>query len=99
MFCPKCGSLMMPKKEDGKKILGCSCGYKNKTIESAKLTEKSEERKEIEVVDSDHETDPLTDEKCEKCGHKRAYTWMIQTRASDEPETRFFKCEKCKHTW
>jgi DNA-directed RNA polymerase subunit M len=36
---------------------------------------------------------------CEKCGNNAAYFWTQQTRAADEPETRFFKCTKCKHTW
>ena len=42
---------------------------------------------------------PLVDKECPKCGNKKAYFWEIQTRASDEPATQFFKCEKCKHTW
>jgi DNA-directed RNA polymerase subunit M len=28
-----------------------------------------------------------------------AYFWTQQTRGADEPETRFFKCTKCSHTW
>ena len=43
--------------------------------------------------------DPITNEKCPKCGHGKAYYAMVQTRAADEPETKFFKCEKCKHRW
>ncbi|MEK6946569.1 MAG: transcription factor S, partial [Nanoarchaeota archaeon] len=31
--------------------------------------------------------------------HKTAYFWLVQTRAGDEPETKFLKCEKCGHTW
>ena len=38
-------------------------------------------------------------EDCQKCGNNEAYTWTEQTRASDEPETAFFRCIKCKHTW
>ena len=34
-----------------------------------------------------------------ECGLGKARFWLVQTRASDEPETKFFKCEKCKHTW
>jgi DNA-directed RNA polymerase, subunit M/Transcription elongation factor TFIIS len=36
---------------------------------------------------------------CPKCGNHEAYYWMIQTRAADEPPTRFYKCVKCGHTW
>jgi len=39
MFCPKCGSLLLPKKEGSKKILACSCGYKISNIEQTKITE------------------------------------------------------------
>ena len=28
LFCPKCGSIMMPKEIKGKKMLACSCGHK-----------------------------------------------------------------------
>ena len=31
--------------------------------------------------------------------YKKSYFWMMQTRGSDEPETKFYKCEKCKHVW
>ena len=51
------------------------------------------------VEEDAHGTMPLTDEECPKCKHGKAYYWLVQTRAGDEPETRFFRCEKCKHTW
>lgn len=99
-FCPKCGALMLPKKENNKKILACSCGYKDKEFEEQKITEKVENKKDIEVIDEEIETNPMVDNaECPKCGHKKAYYWQIQTRASDEPATKFFKCEKCKHIW
>jgi len=100
MFCPKCGSLLVPKKEDNKKLLGCSCGYKNADLGGAKIVENLRTKKEIPIIDrEDNDLLPLTDAKCPKCGHEKAFYWMIQTRASDEPETKFLKCEKCKHTW
>ena len=27
-FCPKCGSLILPKKDGGKTVVECKCGYK-----------------------------------------------------------------------
>jgi DNA-directed RNA polymerase subunit M len=42
---------------------------------------------------------PKTQVECAKCGHKEAYYWAQQTRASDEPETQFFECTKCGHRW
>jgi len=98
MFCPKCGSIMIPKKENGKTILKCSCGYSNEGELKIKETIKHED-KEIRVVEKEEEVHPLTEAHCPKCGHEMAYWWTLQTRAGDEAETRFFKCQKCKHTW
>jgi len=39
MFCPKCGSVLLPKKEGSKKTLVCSCGYKSSNVEQTKITE------------------------------------------------------------
>lgn len=100
MFCPKCGSILKPKLKASKKVLFCSCGF-TKTPEeevSAELREKSESGKKIEVVEQ-VETHPKIKAKCEKCGNNIAYYWTQQTRGADEPETRFFKCTKCNHTW
>lgn len=101
MFCPKCGSILIPKKVENKKVLACSCGYKSKEKDFATIKETVKDTsKEVEVIEKDdYETLPQTDAECPKCGHKKAYYWLVQTRASDEPETKFLKCEKCKHTW
>lgn len=78
----------------------CSCGYKETSMEKTKIKEVLHERKEISVVDKDTaDMLPLTDTSCPKCGHDKAFYWLIQTRASDEPETKFLRCQKCKHTW
>jgi len=98
MFCPKCGSIMMPKALKDKKVLACSCGHKQ-GIEGAELREKAKEEKKIEVVEEETPIHPLVDQECPKCKHGQAFTWEIQTRAADEAATKFFQCEKCKHTW
>ena len=99
MFCPKCGTVLFPKTEKGKKAFRCSCGYSDKNMEAPQFKEEISSKEEIAVVDKEIEPYPLTDAECPKCGHKRAYYWTVQTRASDEPETKFFKCEKCKKNW
>ncbi|MBD3310349.1 transcription factor S, partial [Candidatus Woesearchaeota archaeon] len=50
-------------------------------------------------VEQDFETDPVTKAECPKCHNKEAYYWEVQTRAADEPPTKFLKCTKCKHIW
>lgn len=98
-FCPKCGALLIPKKEGSKSIMACSCGYKSKEAGTT-ITESVKDKKpKLEIIEKEVEAYPLVDKECPKCGHKQAYFWEIQTRASDEPATRFFKCEKCKHVW
>jgi len=101
MFCPKCGSILMPKKESGKKVMTCSCGYKTTDMEIAALKETiSKKEKKVEVIDKEKlQTLPKTKAKCPKCGHNEAYFWLVQTRAGDEAETKFLRCVKCNHTW
>lgn len=101
MFCPKCGSILMPKKEGTKRILACSCGYKSKDANQATIKEERIERDmDVEVIEEGElQTLPKTEAECPKCGNKQAYFWLVQTRASDEPETKFLRCEKCGHTW
>lgn len=101
MFCPKCGSILIPKKEGSKKLFVCSCGYKTAKLEGAMLTETVKKKeKDVEVIEKGElETLPKTKATCPKCGHNEARFWTVQTRAGDEPETKFLKCTECGHTW
>lgn len=99
MFCPKCGSILLPKSEGKKNILVCSCGYKLKKPD-IRLREITGKKEKIDIVDKEETTHlPSINEDCPKCGHNKAVYWLVQTRAGDEPETKFLKCEKCGHTW
>lgn len=102
MFCPKCGSILLPKSAGGKKVLACSCGYRSAGAEM-KFCEKGKkpDEKLAGVADPEQEehTLPTTEEECPKCRNKTAYWWEVQTRAGDEPATKFLKCTKCKHIW
>lgn len=99
MFCPKCGSILKPKKDKNKRVMHCSCGYTQKDAKDVKIKETLVKEREITIVPEDEKTLPVTDQPCPKCKSKKAYYWLIQTRAGDEPETRFFRCVACKHTW
>jgi transcription factor S len=100
-FCSKCGSLIMPKKDGEKVIYACSCG----NVESGKETKivSQTKTKEVEKISAQKEDEdnrlPICEMECEKCGYKKCYFWEIQTRAGDEPPTRFYKCVSCKYTW
>ena len=95
-FCPKCGAVLIQKRKND----GCPrCNYSAKGKIKLKTSEKIEDKKKIAVInEKDTEVLPKVAEKCNKCGHNEAFFWTIQTRASDESETKFFKCTKCKHT-
>jgi len=100
IFCPKCGSILRPKVDKGRKALACSCGFVDRTKQAGTIKEHVSDRSEkVEVVDKEENILPKTKVQCPKCGHDTAFYWTIQTRAGDEPETKFLKCEKCKHTW
>ena len=99
MFCPKCGGLLLPKVDGNKKTMHCKCGFSTKQVDSAVLSERMQEKQAISVVEKEIEPHPLTIAECPKCKHRKAYFWTVQTRASDEPETKFMKCEKCEHVW
>jgi len=94
MFCPKCGSLLIPKNRK----LSCSCGY----IHNDKITfnTKHDTSNKIVIREKDSfESLPKTDEECPECGNNEAYFGTQQTGPSDEAEITIFKCTKCKHTW
>jgi transcription factor S len=94
-FCPKCGSLLMMKKTK----FGCPrCDYVAKEEINLEVKESVKETRAVAVVDEkDSEMHPVTDNDCHKCGNNRAYFWTRQMRSGDEPESKFFKCTKCKN--
>ncbi|HHN81439.1 MAG TPA: transcription factor S [Methanomicrobia archaeon] len=106
-FCPKCESLMLPTKRDGKTVIVCTkCGYcrdvdevgdTSKYIVKEKIEHKPKDT--LVVIDDDVDTLPKTREECPKCGNKEAYWWELQTRSGDEPSTKFYRCTKCSYTW
>ena len=99
LFCKKCGGILLPKKSNGKTLLICpKCGHKE-AAEGTVISEKCKSKDDCMEVVEKIETRPLVDEECPKCGHKGARSWEKQMRAGDEPPTRFYECEKCKHIW
>ncbi len=107
-FCPKCGSMMIPKKVKGRTILVCtSCGYVKKVTnsEDSVVLRKKIRHRETEkmfIIDTTAEEQGLPKTKgvrCPKCGNDEAYYVILQTRAADEPPTRIYRCTKCGYTW
>lgn len=105
-FCPRCGGLMKPSARDEKVFLECiKCGHQveEKNPGSFRLSSKikhSAKEKTIVIEERDTANLPISkDVICKKCGNTQAYYWILQTRAADEPSTRFYKCTKCGHVW
>jgi DNA-directed RNA polymerase subunit M len=96
-FCPKCGALLVQKTKN----YGCPrCNYSTKEKPNLKISEKVEEKQEIAVMkEKEVDTMPTVEAVCKKCKHTEAHFWTSQTRSSDEAETKFYRCTKCKHTW
>ncbi len=95
-FCPKCGALLMMKKTK----FGCPrCNYTAKGKVDLKVKEIVDAREPVPVItEKQNEVHPITEYKCEKCKHNKAYFWIRQMRSGDEPESKFYRCVKCKNT-
>ncbi|MBU3904879.1 MAG: transcription factor S [Nanoarchaeota archaeon] len=104
-FCDKCGSVVVPQQRGNKLVLVCAKCGKQKNVKKAndfKITVSTKRKTDKIIVVSKNEkldTLPKTKVQCPKCENPEAFWWMEQTRASDEPPTRFYRCCKCKQTW
>lgn len=94
---------MLPKKSEEGAVLECSsCGHveKSEKMEGYTVVKKARGKKEITILEEKSESAlPTTRAHCPGCGHDTAYWWLRQTRAGDEPSTRFYRCVKCGKVW
>ncbi len=103
-FCPNCGNLLRPDKEERNKLICRVCGYlevtKTEINFEVKLSNKQKRTKEI-IIDEGSKIHslPTAEVSCPKCGNELAYWWLVQTRRADEPPTTFYRCTKCNYTW
>ena len=102
-FCPKCGRLMLPKKNKEDVVLVCSsCKHvvKDEKVEGYSVVTKVKPEDDILVLDDNAKVGlPTAKANCPGCGHDKAYWWLRQTRSADEPTTRFYRCVKCGKVW
>jgi DNA-directed RNA polymerase subunit M len=103
-FCEKCGNLMIPEKIKGKiKYMCRKCGHVSsgeRVTSDAVIEEKIPEEKKVTVLTEDElKQYPKARIMCPECDNNEAYWYMQQTRAADEPPTRFYCCTKCSHKW
>jgi len=103
-FCPKCGKMLMPKRENNVVVLFCrSCGFtKRGEANGYRVSQEKTTREETIIIHEDKGQEkvlPTIRTECPRCGHHEAYWWLLQTRRADEGSTRFFRCVKCGYTW
>lgn len=109
-FCPKCGSILVPKKiktEDKiEMILVCRKG--DYTKKEASITLKApvanieDSKKKVAIISKNEQklkTLPTIKVECSKCGNKKAYVWQLEIRGSDKSTTQFMRCTKCDYTF
>jgi DNA-directed RNA polymerase subunit M len=101
-FCEECGGMLVSSNNEGDSQMECrNCGTIHEVDgDDYKVTETKEEdpkdRLNVNDEDSDESTRPTTTKECPSCGDEQEHEWwMEQTRASDEPPTRFYKCRNC----
>ncbi len=102
-FCPNCETRL--KKDDSNSSLVCpKCQYVKKRLVRTKKDEQQESDPALLVMDESDIKEAKGLEStikidCEKCHGKEGASWTFQTRSADEPETKFYRCIKCNHTW
>ena len=99
-FCDNCGSLLIGKS--GEDVKCVNCGAEKKTTKDLSFSKEIEsEKKEVFVLDKgdDWNIHPIIEKECPKCKNNKVRYYTKQTRAADEDETEFYRCEKCFHKW
>ncbi len=105
-FCDECGGMLVSKGDEENSSMKCrNCGEAQSVDgEEMKVTEEKEEdpmdRLNVASEEDQETTRPTTMKECPSCSdnkqdEKEHEWWMEQTRASDEPATRFYECTEC----
>ena len=102
-FCPKCETRLVRKKHESSLICP-KCGESKEKTDQIKKEKPNDPDSNILIMDESdmNEANALKSTikiDCEKCHGIEGVWWSFQTRSADEPETRFYKCIKCNHTW
>ncbi|KAE9551985.1 hypothetical protein FO519_004809 [Halicephalobus sp. NKZ332] len=104
MFCPTCGRLTTLEDAGGQFKFVCSgCHFKmpvNGEIRS-RIYPRLKDIDDVLGGPNVWENAQVTEERCPKCSHDRAYFMQLQTRSADEPMTIFYRCANvdCAHRW
>jgi len=100
-FCKTCSNLLIIREFiDGKKMFCRKCDKTSDLDEILTISFSQNKQKEIAIFDETDAEFPTTKILCPKCDKEvEAYWALQQTRAADEPPTRFYRCKECHYTW
>jgi len=90
---------MYPSKDEPKIIVCRKCGYKSDSRGKDEIIKTPSKDKAFKIIEEELDTLPTINVNCPKCDHDEARYFMRQTRAADEPTTRFYICCECGHRW
>jgi len=104
LFCPLCGNTLTVLEGNECFRFACNtCPYVDdvKQKVSNRLYPKMKDVDEVLGGPGAWDNAQITDEKCPKCAHGRAFFMQIQTRSADEPMTTFYRCasNECGFRW
>ncbi|KAG1873994.1 DNA-directed RNA polymerase I kDa polypeptide [Suillus tomentosus] len=110
IFCPHCGTLLSPPRDDEKIVICEQCSYEEpaSSYENIEITTRSHpeafpsalrQKRKTQTKVHQGKVLPKVSEKCPACGHLEAYYEEKQMRSADEGSTILYTCVSCKHGW
>ncbi|KAG1746886.1 transcription factor S-II-domain-containing protein [Suillus placidus] len=110
LFCPHCGTLLSPPKDDEQTVICEQCSYEEpaSSYENIEITTRSHpeafpsalrQKRKTQTKVHQGKVLPKVSEKCPACGHLEAYYEEKQMRSADEGSTILYTCVSCKHGW
>ncbi|KAG1829407.1 hypothetical protein EV424DRAFT_1470698 [Suillus variegatus] len=110
IFCPHCGTLLSPPRDDEKIVICEQCSYEEpaSSYENIEITTRSHpeafpsalrQKRKTQTKVHQGKVLPKVSEKCPACGHLEAFYEEKQMRSADEGSTILYTCVSCKHGW
>ncbi|KAG1908700.1 uncharacterized protein F5891DRAFT_24520 [Suillus fuscotomentosus] len=110
IFCPHCGTLLSPPRDDEKTVICEQCSYEEpaSSYENIEITTRSHpeafpsalrQKRKTQTKVHQGKVLPKVSEKCPACGHLEAFYEEKQMRSADEGSTILYTCVSCKHGW
>ena len=98
-FCPKCGNLLIPRREGDKFYGECEkCNF-SKELKVLKTMENLEPKKKIgKGIRKEENPFATYSSKCPKCGYGKAQIIDMGIFYSDEDNLILLKCGRCGHS-